>query len=351
MARSLSNLARLHWAQGNFDGALRLIERAGEIEEKQRCAILPIGSEREAQAYLAKSGDDGGAAAGRGAGGPGAPRCARGTPHPARAGRATRPGRAPARTLPGARRVAAGRRRGSRAPGAAARAGGRRASRATRTSGPSKKQPRGPWLSARRSNASASRPMRSARGRRRLSSGRDLLRLGLGGRSREGPLLVAAPDFDGAGASTEKPVPAQVASVALRSRDFAGMRFQPLPRTRDEAKALVKLLGVEALMGTSAREAAAQAGPRAARPPSRHSRLLPRGPEGAASGATRSHREPPPAAPRHRERAASLRPRARRRQSPGRRRGRRHPDRARALGPRPHGNAAPGPLGLRDGCR
>jgi CHAT domain-containing protein len=90
-----------------------------------------------------------------------------------------------------------------------------------------------------------------------LTSGRDLLRLGLGGRAREGPLLVAAPGFDGGGAVAEKPpAPVQVAAAPRRSRDFAGMRFVPLPGTRDEATALAKLLGVEALTGTKAREAA-----------------------------------------------------------------------------------------------
>jgi CHAT domain-containing protein len=90
-----------------------------------------------------------------------------------------------------------------------------------------------------------------------LTSGRDLLRLGLGGRSREGPLLVAAPDFDGGGAAGEKPqAPAQVAAAPRRSRDFGSLRFEPLPGTREEAMALAKLLGVEALTGAKAREPA-----------------------------------------------------------------------------------------------
>jgi CHAT domain-containing protein len=90
-----------------------------------------------------------------------------------------------------------------------------------------------------------------------LTSGRDLLRLGLGGASREAPLLVAAPDFDGGGARAEQPpTPVQAAAAPRRSRDFAGMRFAPLPGTRDEATALARLLGVEALTGARAREAA-----------------------------------------------------------------------------------------------
>jgi len=90
-----------------------------------------------------------------------------------------------------------------------------------------------------------------------LTSGRDLLRLATPRSSRSTSLVVAAPDYD---------APLRVASAkaqgddepaaAQRSSEFAAFHFQPLPGTSKEAEAVEKALGVPALTGVRATEAA-----------------------------------------------------------------------------------------------
>ncbi|MBW4698425.1 MAG: CHAT domain-containing protein [Aphanocapsa lilacina HA4352-LM1] len=89
-----------------------------------------------------------------------------------------------------------------------------------------------------------------------LASGRDLVRLAKPPvRPRSEPLLVAAPDFESAlppaGAA------AQRSAHSVRSADLAELRVQGLPRTADEAAAILALLpGARSLIGAAATESA-----------------------------------------------------------------------------------------------
>lgn len=94
-----------------------------------------------------------------------------------------------------------------------------------------------------------------------LSSGRDLLRMTRRSPARGGPVLLGDPDFSGPTAPA--PVPAPGASTPSdddgpqRSGDLASMRWEPLPGTADEARAIAATLpGARLLLGTDATEAA-----------------------------------------------------------------------------------------------
>jgi CHAT domain-containing protein/Tfp pilus assembly protein PilF len=89
-----------------------------------------------------------------------------------------------------------------------------------------------------------------------LTSGRDLLRLQAQTPSRQGPLVVANPLFDlGQRIVTGNPAPQE--GEARRSVDFNEERFDPLPSTGIEARALEAVLAdAQVLTGAHATEAA-----------------------------------------------------------------------------------------------
>jgi CHAT domain-containing protein len=90
-----------------------------------------------------------------------------------------------------------------------------------------------------------------------LTSGRDLLRLAAPRSSRSTPLVVAAPDYDASfRVAAAKARGEGEPTSARRSRELGALRFQPLPGTLQEAKAVEKALGVQALTGDRATEAA-----------------------------------------------------------------------------------------------
>ena len=108
-----------------------------------------------------------------------------------------------------------------------------------------------------------------------LSSGRDLLRMGARSAPRGGPVLLGDPDFAGPGPS---PAPGAATSTGAppggtvapddgvgddgpqRSGDLASMRWEPLPGTADEARAIAATLpGAKLLLGADATEAALRA--------------------------------------------------------------------------------------------
>ena len=107
-----------------------------------------------------------------------------------------------------------------------------------------------------------------------LSSGRDLLRMARRSPARGGPLLLGDPDFAGPelsnpapgaapgpapmpGASTATDLPRSDDDGPQRSGDLASMRWQPLPGTADEARAIAATLpGATLLLGAEATEAA-----------------------------------------------------------------------------------------------
>lgn len=93
-----------------------------------------------------------------------------------------------------------------------------------------------------------------------LTSGRDLLRIGVTARPRSAPLIVADPSFDDAPADAPGG-----GTRGRRSRDFRSIKWQRLPGTAEEADALGKLLtDARVLRGTRATEAALKkaSGPR-----------------------------------------------------------------------------------------
>jgi len=90
-----------------------------------------------------------------------------------------------------------------------------------------------------------------------LTSGRDLLRLATPRSSQSTSLVVAAPDYDASLRVASAKVPRDGEPAATRrSSEFGALRFQPLPGTRKEAEAIEKALGVPALTGVRATEAA-----------------------------------------------------------------------------------------------
>jgi CHAT domain-containing protein/Tfp pilus assembly protein PilF len=90
-----------------------------------------------------------------------------------------------------------------------------------------------------------------------LTSGRDLLRLAAPRSSQSISLVVAAPDYDASLRVASAKVPRDdEPTAARRSNEFGALRFQPLPGTRKEAEAIEKTLGVPALTGVRATEAA-----------------------------------------------------------------------------------------------
>jgi len=90
-----------------------------------------------------------------------------------------------------------------------------------------------------------------------LTSGRDLLRLAAPRSSQSTALVVAAPDYDASlRVTAAKARGDDEPAAARRSSEFGELRFQPLPGTRKEAEAIEKALGVRALTGNRATEAA-----------------------------------------------------------------------------------------------
>jgi CHAT domain-containing protein/Tfp pilus assembly protein PilF len=90
-----------------------------------------------------------------------------------------------------------------------------------------------------------------------LTSGRDLLRFSAPRGSRGPALVVAAPDYDHSlqGVGSE-PVEGGAGIAGARSRDLGELRFDPLPGTLREAKAVERILGAKALTGALATEGA-----------------------------------------------------------------------------------------------
>jgi CHAT domain-containing protein/tetratricopeptide (TPR) repeat protein len=102
-----------------------------------------------------------------------------------------------------------------------------------------------------------------------LTSGRDLLRLGLGAASRQPPVVVANPKFGGAttaeaaavaqprAGEQSAPTPTSPAPSQRRSVEMSNINFTPLPGTKGEAAALNTILpGVLVLTEARASEAA-----------------------------------------------------------------------------------------------
>jgi CHAT domain-containing protein len=92
-----------------------------------------------------------------------------------------------------------------------------------------------------------------------LSSGRDLLRLQNRAKSHSTPVLVANPDYDNPG----NPQPVTLSSKPVqtrgtdnqRSTELAKLKFDPLPGTAEEAKAIAPMLpGVKLFTGEQATE-------------------------------------------------------------------------------------------------
>jgi CHAT domain-containing protein len=75
-----------------------------------------------------------------------------------------------------------------------------------------------------------------------LDSGRDLARLKLSAKAREGAWIVAAPDFDAGAVPEDAATTVVQADTPLRSGDYRDMFFEPLAGTNDEAKAIHALL-------------------------------------------------------------------------------------------------------------
>jgi CHAT domain-containing protein len=85
-----------------------------------------------------------------------------------------------------------------------------------------------------------------------LTSGRDLLRLQIRAPARQGPMIVADPQFDLRSASS-----AASQAAARRSLDLGSIDYPPLPGTAEEANELKRILpGAKALIGVQATEAA-----------------------------------------------------------------------------------------------
>jgi len=102
-----------------------------------------------------------------------------------------------------------------------------------------------------------------------LTSGRDLLRIGVGAKARSSPLIIADPTFEDADDSGKDSAGTRSASALAtrgrRSRDFRSIKWQRLPGTAEEADALGKLLtDARILRGTKATETALKkaSGPR-----------------------------------------------------------------------------------------
>jgi CHAT domain-containing protein/Tfp pilus assembly protein PilF len=95
-----------------------------------------------------------------------------------------------------------------------------------------------------------------------LTSGRDLLRLQVHTRSKQGPVIFANPLFDrligqGSETTTQAAPVADATGKGRRSADLRDAKFNPLPGTAGEAKALAGVLSdVEVFTGMQATEAA-----------------------------------------------------------------------------------------------
>jgi CHAT domain-containing protein/tetratricopeptide (TPR) repeat protein len=90
-----------------------------------------------------------------------------------------------------------------------------------------------------------------------LTSGRDLLRVGVRAPSRAHPVVIADPAFDAA-LTTDRPTPCQaVGAGGRRSVDFRKFLYAPLPNTAAEASAIREVFGTaQVLTGAGATESA-----------------------------------------------------------------------------------------------
>jgi CHAT domain-containing protein/Flp pilus assembly protein TadD len=90
-----------------------------------------------------------------------------------------------------------------------------------------------------------------------LTSGRDLLRLQAKTPSRQGPMVVANPQFDLSENTIASNQPANQNTEARRSIDFTKQIFDPLPSTAVEARTIGGILpGAKVMTGAQATEAA-----------------------------------------------------------------------------------------------
>jgi tetratricopeptide (TPR) repeat protein len=108
-----------------------------------------------------------------------------------------------------------------------------------------------------------------------LTSGRDLLRLGVTGESKGPPLVLANPLYDGGGGQAATLEASAQRDVNFNAVDFSKVRFSPLPGTAEEAKALGVLMpGARVLSAAEATEGGVKTDSRPAHPARRHSRVL-----------------------------------------------------------------------------
>lgn len=90
-----------------------------------------------------------------------------------------------------------------------------------------------------------------------LATVRDLLRLQVGAASRQGPVVIANPNFDDDGSANQSKTSVARAAPGSRSTNLAGLAFDPLPGTAREAQALkISLRGALVLTGSTATESA-----------------------------------------------------------------------------------------------
>jgi CHAT domain-containing protein len=89
-----------------------------------------------------------------------------------------------------------------------------------------------------------------------LTSGRDLLRITGSSAPRGPPVIVADPDYAGSVAVEVAASPSGDGRTPRRSHDLEQTGWLPLPGTRQEARAIAKLMDVKPLLGASAQESA-----------------------------------------------------------------------------------------------
>jgi CHAT domain-containing protein/tetratricopeptide (TPR) repeat protein len=85
-----------------------------------------------------------------------------------------------------------------------------------------------------------------------LTSGRDLLRFATHQPSQQGPIVLAAPDYDAVVAASAT----QNEDRRRASADARGLRFHPLRHAAEEGRALGRKLGTQPLVGVAATKAA-----------------------------------------------------------------------------------------------
>jgi CHAT domain-containing protein len=134
-----------------------------------------------------------------------------------------------------------------------------------------------------------------------LTSGRDLLRVGIKTKAKGGGVIFADPSFDAAPATPKQPAnaPAAPASRGRRSADLASLSWPSLPGTAQEAEAVAKTMrGLDVYVGARATESAVKAvhGPRILHLAT-HGFFLPDAPPPAAAAQSESGAPMMPAPP------------------------------------------------------